>query len=146
MNALVNLIELSPNIWIYLAIDMAIAVILLITLRWMSGKLVSVNSSEELCAQDNFAFGISVAGRMLALCIVLSAAVASSAKSDYLTSATTVLIYGVVGIILIKVGRIAHDKLILNRLDKDLHIRERNTSIALVDASSSISTALISMI
>lgn len=143
MSSLVNLISLSPDIWLYLAIDMAIAVLLLTMLRWLSGRLVSVNTTDELCAQDNFAFGISMAGRMLALCIVLSAAVASSEKSDYLLSALSMVFYGVVGIVLIKVGRVAHDKIILNRLDKELHIKQRNTSIALVDAASSISTALI---
>lgn len=143
MSSLVNLITLSPDIWLYLAIDMAIAVLLLTMLRWLSGRLVSVNTTDELCAQDNFAFGISMAGRMLALCIVLSAAVASSEKTDYLLSALSMVFYGVVGIVLIKVGRVAHDKIILNRLDKELHIKQRNTSIALVDAASSISTALI---
>jgi uncharacterized membrane protein YjfL (UPF0719 family) len=143
MSSLVNLISLSPDLWLYLAIDMAIAVLLLTMLRWLSGRLLSVSTTDELCAQDNFAFGISMAGRMLALCIVLSAAVASSEKTDYLLSAVSMLFYGVVGIVLIKVGRVAHDKIILNRLDKELHIKQRNTSIALVDAASSISTALI---
>lgn len=143
MNTLINLIELSPDIWVYLAIDMVIAICLLITLRWMSGRLVAINRHDELCAQANFALGISVAGRMLALCIVLSAAVASSTKTDYLSTALGMLFYGLVGILLIRIGRIAHDKIILHRLDKEEHIRKRNTSIALVDASSSISTALI---
>ena len=53
------------------------------------------------------------------------------------------MIYGLLGIALIKVGRIAHDKLVLNRLDKEANIRQRNTSIALVDASSSIASAII---
>lgn len=143
MSALVNLIELSSDIWMYLAIDMVIAILLLITLRLMSGKMASVSTSDELCAQDNIAFGISVAGRMLALCIVLAAAVESSAKNDYLGSALSMLLYGLVGILLIKIGRIAHDKIILNHLDKEQHIRQRNNSIALIDASSSIATALI---
>lgn len=143
MQALVNLIPVAPDLWVYLIIDIVIAIILLITLRWLSGKMASINSTDELCAQDNFAFGISVAGRMLALCIVLSAAVASSEKNDYAYAAMSMLLYGLVGILLIKVGRIAHDKLILNRLDKEHHIRHRNTSIALVDASSSIASALI---
>ena len=143
MEALVNLIPVSSDLWIYLTIDIFIAIILLITLRWMSGRLASVDTNDELCARDNAAFGISVAGRMFALCIVLSAAVGNSAKGDYWHSALSMLLYGLVGILLIKIGRIAHDKIILNRLDKEAHIRQRNTSIALVDASSSISTALI---
>ena len=52
-------------------------------------------------------------------------------------------VYGAVGILLIKVGRYAHDKLILHLLDKEAHIQDRNVSVALVDASSSIATALV---
>lgn len=143
MSMLVNLIEVSTDIWKFLAIDMVIAILLLITLRLMSGRMASVNSTEELSAQDNFAFGISVAGRMLSLCIVLSAAVASSDKSDYMRAALTMLLYGIAGIILIKIGRYAHDKIILNRLDKEQHIKSRNTSVAMVDASSAIASAII---
>lgn len=143
MSDLVNLIPLSPQIWVFLGIDFAIAILLLVALRWMSGRLAAVSSTEELSAHDNFAFGISVAGRMFALCIVIAGAVQSSSGGDYESSAMSVLFYGVIGILLIKIGRVWHDKVILNQLDKEHHIRQRNTSIALVDAASSISTALI---
>lgn len=143
MQVLINLIPLSSDIWVYLAIDILIAISLLFTLRLMSGKMASVSTSNELCAQDNFAFGISVAGRMLALCIVLSAAAVSSDKSDFLGAALSMLLFGLVGILLIKVGRILHDKIILHRLDKEAMIKKRNTSIALVDSASAVSTALV---
>lgn len=143
MSALVNLIPLSPDLWKYLATDMVIAILLLSTLRWMSARLIASKDGKETIGHDNFAFGISVAGRMLALSIVLAGAVSNSAFSNINESIYTMLIYGVVGIILIKIGRFAHDKFVLHRLDKEFHIRDRNTSIAMVDASSSIATALI---
>lgn len=143
MHALVNSVPFSSDIWYYLAIDIVIAIGLLFTLRLMSGKMASVSTSDELCAQDNFAFGISVAGRMLSLCFVLSAAAASSEKSDFIGAALGMLLYGLIGILLIKIGRILHDKIILHRLDKEAMIKQRNTSIALVDAASSVSTAII---
>ncbi|GAA0856897.1 DUF350 domain-containing protein [Aliiglaciecola litoralis] len=143
MQELVNSVPFSADIWYYLAIDIVIAICLLFALRLMSGKMASVSTSDELCAQDNFAFGISVAGRMLSLCIVLAAAAASSEKSDYLTAALSMLLYGLVGLLLIKIGRVLHDKIILNRLDKEALIKKRNTSIALIDAASSVSTAII---
>jgi uncharacterized membrane protein YjfL (UPF0719 family) len=143
MDALVNSVPFSSDIWYYLIIDILIAICLLFALRLMSGKMVSVSATDELTAQDNFAFGISVAGRMLSLCIVLAAAAASSEKSDYVVAALSMLLFGLVGILLIKIGRILHDKIILHRLDKEALIRQRNTSIALVDAASSVSTAII---
>ncbi|WJG10432.1 DUF350 domain-containing protein [Aliiglaciecola sp. LCG003] len=143
MEALVNLIPRSTDLWYFLVIDIVITISLLFTLRLISGKMASVSTSDELCAQDNFAFGVSVAGRMLALCIVLSAAAANADQTDYVAAALSVLLYGLVGLLLIKVGRILHDKIILHRLDKEALIKDRNTGIALVDSASSIATALI---
>ncbi len=142
MGALVNLIPISPDLWLYLAIDMAIAIFLLSMLRWISGRLVEAGTKRQP-GHDNFAYCISVAGRMLALAIVLAGAVSNSTTGDLKGSVITMLVYGAVGIVLIKIGRFAHDKIVLNRLDKEFHIRDRNVTIALVDASSSISTALI---
>jgi hypothetical protein len=120
MEAVLNLVPISSDLWSHLAIDLAIVIVLLSATKWISGKISSVDSNEELCKRDNFAFGISVAGRMFALSIVLSGAV-----------------------ILVKAGRFLNDKIILDQLDKDFHIKDRNVSIAVVDASSAIATAII---
>jgi uncharacterized membrane protein YjfL (UPF0719 family) len=53
------------------------------------------------------------------------------------------LLYGAVGIVLVIVGRFFHDKLVLNRMDKNKLIAEKNVSVALIDASSSIASAII---
>ncbi|MFA3790756.1 DUF350 domain-containing protein [Aliiglaciecola sp. SL4] len=143
MQDLVNLVPLLPETWFYLGIDICIAICLLFALRLMSGRMASVSTTEELGAQDNIAFGISVAGRMLALCFVLSAAAASSDTNGFEEAAMSMLLYGLVGIFLIKIGRILHDKIILNRINKEAMIKDRNTSVAIVDAASSVSTALI---
>ncbi|MEP4889821.1 MAG: DUF350 domain-containing protein [Aliiglaciecola sp.] len=143
MQDLVNLVPLLPETWFYLGIDICIAICLLFALRLMSGRMASVSTTEELGSQDNIAFGISVAGRMLALCLVLSAAAASSDTNGFEEAAMSMLLYGLVGIFLIKIGRILHDKIILNRINKEAMIKDRNTSVAIVDAASSVSTALI---
>lgn len=143
METLVNLIPLPSDLGWFFAIDMIIAILLLSTMWWISSVLLSGPSDKELTQKDNFAYGISVAGRMLGLSIVLVGGVANSKTNNFLDSAVTMLVYGILGIILIKIGRFAHDKIILNRLDKEFHIQDRNVAIALVDASSSIATALV---
>lgn len=144
MSALVNLIPVSPDLWMFLVADMVVAILLLTMLRWISGRLLKAGTDDRGRANhDNYAYGISVAGRMMALAIVLSGAVETSSKGNIENSIVTMLVFGTVGILLIKIGRYAHDKIVLNRLDKDFHIKDRNTSIALVDASSSIATAII---
>lgn len=143
MGALVNLIPLPPDLGWYFAIDMVIAIALLIAMRWMSSLLTSSSNDKELVKRDNFAYGISVAGRLLGLSIVLVGGVINSVTNSFTDSALTMIVYGAVGIVLIKIGRYAHDKLILNRLDKEFHIQDRNVAVAMVDASSSIAIALV---
>ena len=143
LETLVHLIELPPNVLTYLAIDIAIALLLLGVIRFLSGVPNDINVTQELGEKDNFAFGISVAGRMLALCMVLSAVVGRHIGLGFEVAAMGTTLFGAIGIILIKVGRIAHDKIVLHLVNKELAIRERNTSVAIVDASSAIASAII---
>ena len=143
LETLVHLIELPPNVLTYLAIDIAIALLLLGVIRFLSGVPNGINVTQELGEKDNFAFGISVAGRMLALCMVLSAVVGRHIGLGFEVAAMGTTLFGAIGIILIKIGRIAHDKIVLHLVDKELAIRERNTSVAIVDASSAIASAII---
>lgn len=143
MEQLVKLIPLSSDLFVYLAIDISIAVVLLFAIRSLSGLLTKVSVREELGQRDNFAFGISMAGRMLSLTIVLSSVIGRHTQSGFEAAALAMLIFGTIGIILVRLGRIAHDKLVLHRLDKDEMISQKNVSVALVDASSAVASAII---
>lgn len=143
MEQLVKLVPLSSDLAIYIAIDIGIAIALLFAIRSLSGMYKKVSVRKELGERDNFAFGISIAGRMFALTIVLSAVVGRHVGMGFEAAAIGMLLFGALGILLVKIGRFAHDKLVLNRLDKDLMIEEKNVSVALVDASSAIASAII---
>jgi len=143
MEQLVKLVPLSSDILIYLAIDISIAILLLFAIRSLSGFFTKTSVRSELGEKDNFAFGISMAGRMLSLTIVLSTVVGRHTHLGYEAAALGMLIFGAIGIVLVKAGRYAHDKLVLNRLDKNKMISEKNVSVALVDAGSSIASAII---
>ncbi|WP_026377212.1 ATP synthase F0 subunit A [Aestuariibacter salexigens] len=143
MQSLVNLTDLSFQLWIYLAIDVVVALCLLFSVRWMAGKMSHVSISEELSVKDNVAFGISIAGRMLSLCIVLAGAAGRQMEKGYGEAIISMVLFGIVGIFLVRVGRVAHDKLILHQLDKEAVLRERGTSVAVVDASSAVASAII---
>lgn len=143
MEQLINMVDVSNDLAIYLAIDISIAIVLLFAIRSLSGFFTKVSVREELGERDNFAFGISLAGRMLALTIVLSAVVGRHIGLGYVEAAIGMLLFGVMGIVLVRIGRIAHDKLVVNRFDKDEMILQKNVSVALVDASSSVGSAII---
>ncbi|NDV91388.1 DUF350 domain-containing protein [Alteromonas sp. 345S023] len=143
MDALVKLVPLERDLWVYLAIDLGIALFLLLVMKWLTSASRNNSVTEELGVKDNFAFGISIAGGWLSLCIVLSAVVGRHVGQGYQDAAIGMVLFGVVGIILVKVGRFAHDKLVLNRVDTHAMIADRSVSIALVDAASLVASAIV---
>ncbi|MGL4447834.1 DUF350 domain-containing protein [Shewanella sp.] len=134
---------ITPELAIILAIDLSIAVLLLTLMRYLQGWSVSVNSSKELAERDNLAFGISTAGAVGALGIVLTGAITGAAAPSYLTEAIGMSAYGLFGLVLIKFGRVLHDKIALNELDKNQQIVKGNVAVAIIDASAAIATAII---
>ena len=143
MDTLVKLVPLNRDLWGYLAIDVGIALLLLLVMKWLSGAMRDNSVAEELGVKDNFAFGISIAGGWLSLCIVLSAVVGRHIGQGYWQAVEGMLLFGGVGILLVKIGRFAHDKLVLNRVDTHAMIADRSVSIALVDAASLVASAIV---
>lgn len=143
MNTFIELVGVNQDLLIYLAIDISIAILLLGAMRFLSGLSAKVNSTHELAKEDNFAFGISVAGSILALGIVLTGAITGEAASSYSMEAIGMLAYGGYGLLLIKIGRIIHDKVALQHLDKNALIIEKNLTIGIIDAAGAIATAII---
>jgi hypothetical protein len=143
MNTLIELVGVNQDLLIYLAIDVSIAILLLGAMRFLSGLSAKVNSTEELAKEDNFAFGISVAGSILALGIVLTGAITGEAANSYAEEAIGMLAYGGYGLLLIKIGRVIHDKIALQHLDKNALIIEKNLTIGIIDAAGAIATAII---
>jgi hypothetical protein len=143
MNTLIELVGVNQELLAYLAIDVTIAILLLGAMRFLSGITAKVNSTEELAKEDNFAFGISVAGSILALGIVLTGAITGEAASSYSMEIIGMLAYGGYGLLLIKVGRVIQDKVALQHLDKNALIIEKNLTIGIIDAAGAIATAII---
>jgi len=143
MNSFIEFSAVNQELLIYLAIDVSIAILLLGAMRFISGLSANVNTTDELSKQDNFAFGISVAGSFLALGLVLTGAITGDAADSYLWEAIGMLSYGIFGIVLIKVGRLIHDKFALQHLDKTQLILDRNISVGIVDAAGAIATAIV---
>lgn len=143
MNTFIELVGVNQELLTYLAIDVTIAIILLGAMRFFTGLSAKVNTTEELAQHDNFAFGLSVAGSILALGIVLTGAITGEAASSYLMEVVGMFAYGAYGLILIKVGRIVHDKIALQHLDKTALIKEKNLTIGIIDAAGAIATAIV---
>lgn len=143
MNTWLESIVISPQALAYLGIDLIIALALFVTVRALSGFWAKVNTKDELAEKDNFAFGISMAGTVAALGIVLTGAITGESATSLGMEAIGMTAYGVTGLILIKLGRLFHDKIALNEFNKVEQISQQNISIAIVDAASMIATALV---
>lgn len=143
MNNIIEITGLSQELLIFLAIDITIAIILLGAMRFISGITAKVNTTNELAKEDNFAFGISVAGSIAALGIVLTGAITGETAQSYQMEIIGMFTYGILGLVLIKVGRFVHDRIALNKLNKTEQIKARNITVGLVDAASVIATAIV---
>ena len=143
MNTFIEITGLNLELLIFLAIDITIAIVLLGAMRFISGLSAKVNSTDELAKEDNFAFGISVAGSVAALGIVLTGAISGENADSYLMEILGMASYGIFGLILIKVGRVFHDRFALNKIDKNAQIKARNITVGIVDASGAIATAIV---
>ena len=143
MENLIEITGLNQDLLIFLAIDLTIAIILLGAMRFVSGLSAGVNTQKELAQKDNFAFGISLAGSIAALGIVLTGAITGETASSFMMEVIGMLSYGLYGLILIKIGRVIHDKIALQQIDKTALIKEKNLTIGLVDAAGAIATAII---
>ncbi|MBA6263015.1 MAG: DUF350 domain-containing protein [Colwellia sp.] len=143
MNKFFEITALNQDLLIYLVIDISIAIVLLGAMRFISGLSAKVNSTQELAQKDNFAFGISVAGSVAALGIVLTGAISGENAPSYWMEFVGMLAYGTLGLILIKIGRVIHDKLSLQHINKTEEILKQNLTIGIVDAAGAIATAII---
>ncbi len=143
MNTLIELVGVNQELLTYLAIDVTIAIVLLGAMRFLLGLTSQVNSTEELAQKDNFAFGVSVAGSILALGIVLTGAITGENAPSYMMEIIGMLAYGAYGLVLIKVGRVIQDKVALQHLNKTELIKEQNLTIGIIDAAGAIATAII---
>ena len=143
LNTLLEITALNSNLMTFLAVDIAIAIVLLSAMRFVTGLTAKVNTTDELAKQDNFAFGISVAGSIAALGIVLTGAITGEAAESLSMEVIGMLSYGIFGLLLIKVGRLVHDKFALNQINKTEQIKAANVTVGIVDAAGAIATAIV---
>ena len=143
LNTLLELTALNTDLLIFLAVDLTIAIALLSAMRFVSGVAANVNTTDELAKQDNFAFGISVAGSIAALGIVLTGAITGEAAESLTMEIIGMTAYGILGLLLIKVGRLVHDKFALNQINKTEQIKAANVTVGIVDAAGAIATAIV---
>ncbi len=125
------------------AVELGLVLILFVIARYTHGWWSGVDTHEELAERDNIAFGISLAGGMTGLCLVLSGVFHLPAPDAPIWKAAWIGGMGLATLALIRLGRWWYDKLALHQVDKHGLILEGNIAMALVDAAIAIATATV---
>jgi uncharacterized membrane protein YjfL (UPF0719 family) len=140
---LLDYINVEVNLALYYLVDFTIAVALLSAMRLLAGLVGNVSATHELAGNDNKAFGVSLAGAMVAVSIMLMGVVSGDAGYSLANEAFMVILFGVIGIALMWVTRIVFDRVSFPHLSIHDQIMRGNMSASIIDACNMIATAII---
>lgn len=127
----------------FILLDIAIAIGLILTLRFLSGWVSHVKSLDELAKRDNFAFGISLAGGILALIVMMTGLVSENFTGHLGDQLRLLIGYGVLGVALIKCGRMIQDLIVFRGISIPEEILKGNKSAAILDLANALVTAMV---
>jgi len=140
---LIDFINVDVSLALYYLVDFLIAVALLTAIRFFAGLIGNVSATEEISENDNKAFGVSLAGAMIAVSIMLMGVVSGDAGFSLADEAMSVLVFGTLGISLMWVTRIAFDRISFPGLSIHEQIMKGNMAASIIDACNMIATAII---
>lgn len=124
-------------------IDLLVAIALITSMRKLSGILANVSSTTELASRDNYAFGISFAGTVVALAIMLTGVVSGDAASSGGEELLLVISYGLLGMLLMVITGRFIDRFLLPNIDMREEILKGNMAVAIVEVGNILATAMI---
>ncbi len=126
-----------------LALDFALAIAIFACLRLFLGFISHVNTTNELSIKDNLAFGVSLAGAVFSVAIVLAGAIYGEPVFTIEDSVLAVGVYGVLGILLMGITRFIFGKIVMSSMNVSEEILKGNVAAAVLDAGNMIATAII---
>lgn len=121
----------------------AIAIGLFTLLRLFSGVIAHISSFDELVKRDNSAFGISLAGTLFAVLIILMGTIHGTTIETAQDALIYVGVYGLAGIVLMAFTRLFFDNVVLPSISLRDEIAKGNCAAALLDAGNVIATAIV---
>lgn len=124
-------------------LSLAIIIVLFASLRLFSAAVSHVDSKFELTQKDNGAFGISLAGVVFAVTLVLTGVIPKSWTMELGEVALAVAVYGIIGIGLMVLTRVIFDRIAVPHLSMRDEIVKGNYAAAIIDAGNVIAAALV---
>ncbi len=135
----------SLNLWLWgiVALDLAVAVAAMCALRYGSGPLFGVDSRDELAEKDNLAFGVALAGGVLAVALVLAGAGTGEPAVTFGEELVVILAYALVGVLLLKVGVLINDWIVFHKFSVKAAIKAQNTAAGVVQAANLVALGVL---
>ena len=124
-------------------LDLLIVVGMVAGLRYMSGLVANVDSGEMLATHDNFAFGLAFAGGLLGLAVMLTGVLSGDAGATLVDELLSMIGYGLLGLLLIRLGRLIQDRIVLPKITVQESIRDGNLAAAFVDVGNTIAIGIV---
>lgn len=138
-----SFINLDYYSLLILLLNLLIAMVLLVGVKYISALISNVCATSELSEKDNAAFGISLAGTVLALTIMITG-VMSGENSDSLAQEMILLAsYGTLGIILMAVSRFVFDRISMPKFSVKDAVLKGNVTVGIIDAGNTVASAII---
>lgn len=126
--------------------NLAVVVAVFVSLKFFSAAIIHVNPTRELSVRDNPAFGISLAGAMLAISIMLGGAIYGSPDNQGIPDFVEVAGLGVIGILMMTITRFIFTKITLPRVSLRQELLAGNKAVAIADAGNVIAAGIIAYV
>ena len=143
-----NMDELEFIYWdninnVTLIVNFTIAVAMFACLRFFLGYISHFDTAKELASANKPAFGISLAGGIIAVSIVLAGAIYGEPVFTVKDSVIAVGVYGILGILFMVITRLIFDRFALPGVSVAQELEKHNTAAGVIDAGNMIATSIV---
>lgn len=136
MNA-ASYFTIENSVFSYVAVDLAVVVALFALYRLLSGWIGTAKHGTEPAA------ALSLAGGLIGVAIILRAVLDGDFAIDLMTELQLVAASGLLGILLMRIGREIQDRLVFTQLSLKEAVINGNMTAATIDFGNSIATAIL---
>lgn len=143
MESLATLLPMNATIFVVILANFALACIVLTCAKYLHAAITHVKADDELAIRDNPAFGVSMAGVVLGVMIMMTGVMSSEASLDLELQTMMTAGYGALGVILLSLSRLIFDKISLPKFHLNNEILKGNMAAAIVDFSNVVASALV---
>ncbi len=136
-------ITLNESVLLNYLLNFIVMIMILAGFRWFANFVANASLYELLAEHDNGAVGISLAGGLIGIAIMLMGVVSGHALSSLQEEIMLVSIYGLLGIVLMWVTRQVFDHISLPKISITQQIHNNNRAAGLIDAGNLIASAIV---